>query len=405
MTKNQPGYPLPAGELGEDEIVCQLVYLPDRAEYWQALLAAIHYMSTWRAWERDSNKRGKDAASNWREAFELTMGCWRMTCLEQLQSDVANILAYLRNTDPCCDTNITYYDSSTHITVIVPGVGDPPETYGETAVEDWDEWSEYLCHNANLWVDELIRAANTMDSALSTGGLTIGLLAAILTAIAFFVVGGVLALPILMTILFGLTVGVSATVFADAADDLETNRDFIVCALVQGQSVSTAVMAALNSGTAWDTLYQFIDYDSATAILYNGGDGETYLEAETDDTCACDIGLYYELRIDGYGSFSSQDRIQSELVGPCHEMSLLRLYRKADNKHVAMTLVLVGTITNQPCGGENMYICVRHEDEDPPVRIWDATTPPVDLDNVGSLHMIRTNSFTNVNIIWELWEG
>ena len=95
--KTNPDYPLPEGELGEDEIVCQLVYLPDRPEYWQALLTEIHFLATWQAWERDDDKRGKDAASNWREAFELTMECWRMTCLEDLQANVASILALLQN--------------------------------------------------------------------------------------------------------------------------------------------------------------------------------------------------------------------------------------------------------------------------------------------------------------------
>lgn len=286
--KNLPGYPLPSGELGSDEIVCQLVFLPDRDEYWQALLGAISYMSTWTAWERDSGKRGKDAAANWREAFELTIGCWRMSCLEQLQQDVSDILALMRNTDSCCGDIITYGDSTTYITIIIPGDGDPPEYYGETEVEDWDEWNQYLCHNSNLWIDELINAAETVAAALSTGGMSIGLLAAILAAIAFFVVGGVLALPILMLILFGLGTGTSAVIFSDAATDIEDARDDINCAIITGRSVSAAVEEALSSGTAWDLLFKFIDYDSAVAILYEGGDGdETYLEAELDDSCDC----------------------------------------------------------------------------------------------------------------------
>lgn len=285
---DQPGYPLPEGELGDDEIVCQLVFLPDRDEYWQAFLGAYSYMTTWRAWERDDDKRGKDAAANWRAAFELTIGCWRMACLEQLQQDVSDILALLRNQDACCGDIITYYDNSTYITIIVPGDGDPPATYGETAVEDWEEWSEYLCHNANLWVDELVRAAQTIATALSTGGITIGLLAAVIAAITFFVVGGVLALPLLMVVVFGLTVEVSSTVFTTAATDIEDARDEIICALLSGRSVEAAVETALSSGAAWDLLYTHIDYDSATAILYEGGDGEdTWLEAEKDDSCTC----------------------------------------------------------------------------------------------------------------------
>lgn len=285
---DQPGYPLPEGELGNDEIICQLVFLPDRDEYWQAFLGAYSYMTTWRAWERDDEKRGKDAAANWREAFELTIGCWRMACLEQLQSDVSAILDHLRNQDPCCGDIITYYDNSQYITIIVPDSGPDPDFYGETAVEDWDEWSEYLCHNANLWVDELVRAGQTISAALSTGGITIGLLAAIMGAIAFFVVGGVLALPLLMTVAFALSLEVSSTVFDDAAIDLEDARDEIVCAILSGRDVGFAVESALNSRLAWDLLYTHLDYDSATAILYEGGDGDqVFLEAQKDDSCVC----------------------------------------------------------------------------------------------------------------------
>ncbi len=285
---DKPGYPLPTGELGEDEIVCQLVFLPDRDEYWQAFLGAYAYLATWRAWERDDDKRGKDAAANWRAAFELTIGCWRMACLEQLQQDVSDILALLRNQDSCCGDIITYYDNSTYITLIVPGDGDPPDYYGETAVTDWDDWSEYLCHNANLWVDELVRAAETIATALSTGGITIGLLAAVMAAIAFFVVGGVLALPLLMVIVFGLSVEVSSTVFDQAATDIEAARDDIICAILSGRSVAEAVETALSSSVPWDLLYTHLDYDSAIAILYEGGDGDSvFLEAEQDDSCVC----------------------------------------------------------------------------------------------------------------------
>ncbi len=293
----KPGYPLPEGELGEDEIVCQLVFLPDRDEYWQAFLGAYAYLATWRAWERDDDKRGKDAASNWREAFELTIGCWRMACLEQLQQDVSDILALLRNQDACCGDIITYYDNSQYITIIVPGDGDDPDFYGETAVADWEEWSEYLCHNANLWVDELVRAAQTISTALSTGGITIGLIAAVIAAVTFFVVGGVLALPLLMVIAFGLSVEVSSTVFDQAATDIEDARDEIICAILSGRSVAAAVETALSSSVPWDLLYTHLDYDSATAILYEGGDGDAvFLEAEKDDTCICSCPHLYTVK-------------------------------------------------------------------------------------------------------------
>ena len=154
MRKNRPGYPLPSGELGNDEIVCQLVYLPDRPEYWQALLGAISYMGTWVAWEPDDDKRGKDAAANWREAFELTIGCWRMTCLEEIKALLVQLIAA-----QCCDSNIFTQQPSGIApntgTEIEYEVGDPPDFYGDVAITTWEEWADYKCQAAHLLVEEV----------------------------------------------------------------------------------------------------------------------------------------------------------------------------------------------------------------------------------------------------------
>jgi hypothetical protein len=291
--KSNPDYPLPTGELGEDEIVCQLVYLPNRPEYWQALLTELHFLTTWQAWERDEDKRGKDAASNFRDAFELTMGCWRMTCLEDLQANVAAILA-LMQTGVCCDgENITYGDSTVYITTINPGVGDDPTYYGETAVADWEEWLEYLCYSANAWVDNLVAQANQAETALGVGGMTVALLAYMIASIAYYIVGGTFNASVTMLGVINMVAGYTTDLFGDAADNIEAARDEIVCAVMLGGDVSVAVEDALSSGTAWDLFYSLIDYESAVAILYEGGDGETYLEAEKLDTCNCDsLGEY-----------------------------------------------------------------------------------------------------------------
>lgn len=396
--KHAPGYPLPDGDLGDDDIVCQLVYLPDRAEYWQALLGAISYMATWRAWERDSDKRGKDAAANWREAFELTMRCWRMTCLEQLQSDVSSILALMRNSDPCCGDTITYGDSTAYITIIIPGDGDPPEFYGETPVEDWDEWKQYLCHNAHLWVDELIRAAGTVEVALSTGGMSIALLAAIIAAIAFFVVGGVIALPLLMLILFGLGTEVSATIFATAATDIESSRENIVCAIMKGLSVSTAVETALSSGTAWDLLYNFIDYDSSVAILYEGGDGDTvYLESETRDDCTCTEGYELVVLPAPKGTIVDQSHYSPLLHLSCWWCAQLRVQVEGDpGNYVAFRIVSMESISGQ-CLTDDIYSVWDFPGES---KIYGSSTPPSNLPNCKYIVVLGGNDFGSKEIIW-----
>lgn len=290
---NPPGYPLPDGDLGEDELVCQLVYLPDRPEYWQALLAAVHYFATWKAWERDDDKRGKDAAANWRDAFELTIGCWRMTCLEELTETVTDILELLQTKKDCCDENITYLPYDDIETDIEPGVGDPPDEYGETEIADWDEWAEHVCYNAHVYVDYLSHAGDSLWDAAKFSSIGIGLVAAVLTLLAFSGIGLPIAYGLAAGIVSGIVLGGQIATFAGTSEAIEDARNDIVCAILQGGDLAAAVELALESGLDWDLFYQFIPYENAIAIIYEGGVEGDYLPAETRDDCTCLPGEYY----------------------------------------------------------------------------------------------------------------
>lgn len=239
--KNPPGYPLPAGVLGNDDIVCQLVYLPNRPEYWQALVAALSYMSTWRAWERDTDKRGKDAASNWREAFELTIGCWRMACLEQLQDDVAAILAILEVPAACCDAgDVT--DGDQYTDRVTDGVGDVPQNIIDagyaSGTSDWAGFDDYKCMISHVIVDQLNLKLDELAPLVTTTGGVLGGVAAIAGILAvIFGTGG-------LAIVFGIVAGIGATSLLyqaitdfDLIDGLAakvvTNHDDLACAVYQ----------------------------------------------------------------------------------------------------------------------------------------------------------------------------
>ena len=290
------GYLLPDGDAYTDDIVCQLVYLPNKDEYWRALLGALDYFGTWQAWEKDQAKRGKDAARAWKEATEATMECWRMTtCLEDLQNDVSDILSLLENKKDCCDGNITYNIGPIVTTTIIPGVGPDPTEYGETAVADWDEWKEHLCYQAHRYVDSLILQANNLEAGLTVGGIALGVVGAALAAISLLATGGV-TFPIVATVLAGLTAGGAGSMFDQAATDIEAARDDIVCALLTGGDLAGTIEAALTIPNSWTLFFAHGDYDSATAILYEGqGADGVYLTTEKLDTCSCD----YEQLLDG----------------------------------------------------------------------------------------------------------
>lgn len=281
------GHLLPAGDAYTEDMACAIVFYPDMPEYRRALLGSLAEFAIWQSWEKESEHKGIDAALAWKEALDLTVDCLNMACLEQLQSDIHDILLLLQN-DICCSDNVTYGDQTTYITNIWPNTGSGPDYYGETAVDDWEEWSQYLCYNANLWIDELIKQANSFETVLSVSSMTIALFAYAIEAIAFFVVGGQVHGPDAISRTLAIIAGYVADLWGDAADDIETDRDDILCAIMQGTSLEDAIEDVLASGTAWDLFYQFIDYDSAVAILYNGGDGDAeYLEAEKELACGC----------------------------------------------------------------------------------------------------------------------
>ena len=279
------GYPLPDGDCYTEDLCPLVVCIPNRDEYFQAFWGTLHYLATWIAWQRDVDKRGKDAAESWRFANEATEVGNRMGCLEDLITDVNDIKEFLLLKKDCCDANITYDQSTTFNTLIVPGQGDDPTVYGETEVADWDEWLEHVCYQAHLYVDQLIRQAGTIETGLETGAIAIGVIAAALALVTLLATGGVLSFPFLALAASALAAGGAGSMFAQAAEDIEAARDDIVCALMLGQDVGQEVEDALTIGSSWTLFFSLIDYDTATAIIYEGGRDGVYLPTETRDDC------------------------------------------------------------------------------------------------------------------------
>lgn len=209
-----------------------------------------------------------------------------MACLEQLQSDVRAIKNLLTNAIFCCDA-VTYGPATVVEPPFVPGSGDPPATYGQTAITTWDDWTQYACYNANAYVDYLIQQAESFAAAAQNSSYTIGLVAAGLALLSFTGIGIPVAFAVASTALFAL-LQASSNIFDNVADDIETARDDIVCSIILGESLEDAVGTAIGtSSAAWMSLYQFIDYGSASSIIQQGGYGDEYLPAETDTSCSC----------------------------------------------------------------------------------------------------------------------
>lgn len=321
-----------------------------------------------------------------------------MACLDELKQDVSDILDHLRNTVPCCGDIVIYGDSTVYITTIIPGVGEAPTHYGETEVAGWDEWQQYLCHNAHLWVDELAKQSNQLELALSVGGMSIGLAGFIVAAIVLFVVGGFLSGVVVMAIVAGTIAGYTANMFSTAADDIDAARDYIVCAIIQGSSLADAVEAAV-SVTAWDLFYSHLDYDTAVAILYEGGDGETYLESEMrDDCCIITEGLELSQYPASLGTIVDDNHFSPEFSGARWQCSniIIRHIVDPETYGVDMRLVSVGTVTGSPSAGK-IYRCWNVAAE----LIYDSDTPPSDI-VIRRMTVQSTGDFASTEIIWSL---
>ena len=248
MPKSQPGYPLPPGELGEDDITCQLVFFPDRDEYWQAFLGAYVYLCTWRAWERDPDRRGKDAAANWRVALEMTMECWRMACLEQLQEDVSNILKALEDGICCPDMDPT--DGDQYTDNIEDGVGDVPPNIVATdyAVdsEDWDGFDDYKCMVSHIVVDSMEAKFRKLAPHVDEAAAVAGGIAAVAIIISAVWTGGLsLLLAGLISSLGGVALFYQAMLSGSAlitlSDKIQTNHGKLACAFYQSDGLTSSL--------------------------------------------------------------------------------------------------------------------------------------------------------------------
>lgn len=242
-----------------------------------------------------------------------------MACLETLIADVEQIRNLLETKKDCCDSNTVYFPTDLPETEITPGVGDPPDYYGETAVTDWDDWAEHVCYNAHAYVDYLKTVSYNLMNAVNISSIFLGLISSALVLLAFSGIGLPIAFGLAAAVVTGIALGATATTFATTASDFESAREDIVCAIVTGNSLADAVEDALSSGTDWDLFFQFVDYESAIAILYEGGYETEYLPSETRDDCGdCE----YVPDFNGFERWSAAAVVDSdETFGApsCHE--------------------------------------------------------------------------------------
>jgi hypothetical protein len=353
------GYPLPDGDCYTEELCPVLICVPNKLEYFRALRGSLDYLGTWVAWQRDAEKRGRDAAAAWKYANEMSGLGEEMGCLDELIEKLDEIIGLIAFKKDCCDDNLVYGGQESFETDIVPGVGDYPEEWGGEELESWDDWYGYVCYAANTWVDALVSSAGSIDSLLSISGLSLGAVAAILSAVVFFTFLPV-SLPVAAGILSAL-LGLSTLAFSGVAESIESARQDIVCAVILNLDVQSVVESAVGS-VAWAAFFQFIDYDTVIANLYTGTVGENNLVAG-DSEGYCDYCEYAELTPDDfymnvpYGTGLSYDEesnswtVSSSNYTGC-QWIVMQFFEDEEHtvwKHV--NVVLLSCTGSTSCGG------------------------------------------------------
>ena len=314
MEKNK-GYLLPAGDAYTENMACTLVFYPDKPEYRRALGGSLTYLATWIAWEKESGHKGRDAALSWKIALELTMECWEMACLDELQSNVAAILAIMETGQSCCDAqDIT--DGDQYTDRVIDGVGDVPQNIIDagyaSGVGDWTGFDDYKCMIVHVTVDTMEAKLREIDAIISEAGPVLGGVVALAAILGIIVGTGGLA------IVFGIVAGVGAVsllyfsliefgAVGNLADKVATNHDELACAMYAADGDAGALVALndkidelftvteaiivknLNNGPTLKALYagRYDQQDIANALLDAG-----YDLGDFDCTCYEQIGEY-----------------------------------------------------------------------------------------------------------------
>jgi hypothetical protein len=249
VTKGK-GYLLPPGDASEEELSCCLVFYPARDEYRRALMGSLDYLATWIAWERDSEKRGQDAAASWKLANIQTWECCSMGFCNDLITNLDDILAAIIALECCGEQDIT--DGDQYTDPIVDGEGDVPQNiidagYAEDA-EDWAGFANYKCMISHLAVDHVETffreiAPHINDAGIVIGGVGVGfaLLGAILAVIGFPITMAIIgAVGAASAIYYWIaTYGKSAV--EDIADEIAIHHDALACAIYAGDGVADSV--------------------------------------------------------------------------------------------------------------------------------------------------------------------
>jgi hypothetical protein len=235
-------------------------------------MGSLDYLATWIAWERDSEKRGQDAAASWKLANIQTWECTSMGYCDDLYTTLQALLAATQALECCGEQDIT--DGERYTDDVVDGEGDVPQPiidagYAEDS-EDWAGFADYKCMISHLAVDHIEAFFRGMAPVFNDAGIAVGGV-----GVAIALLGSILALagfPITFAIIGA--VGAASAIWYwvaeygedavdDIADEIAIHHDALACAIYNGDGVSDAIS---DFNDEVDSLFGAIDAAGIKAV-------------------------------------------------------------------------------------------------------------------------------------------
>jgi hypothetical protein len=188
-----------------------------------------------------------------------------MPSLLELNRALLMAINSLTLADPCaCGKDP---DGEVVISDFEPYQGDPE--YGGMPLDTWDDYDDALCGAAHWYVDNLTNNASNMQHLLSVGAVTVTYIAAALAVLS----GAGLLIAVSWAAAASATAAMASAVgtgiFEQASIDIEAARDDIICAIIDGFGLSSAIAAAV-SPEAWTIYYRWVNWANAQATLTQG---------------------------------------------------------------------------------------------------------------------------------------
>lgn len=247
------GFLLPQ-TINPDDDTCLIVHIPRGEEYRAAFFGQMEKLGYWWSWERDSEKRGKDAAARFRESIARTWDTW------QELGDICEMDITVNVVQQCCENNLPtiILNNNLHIGqgtidefLALPG---GQADNGEDAPNDsWATYQGYLvdkCAYANQLADDLLLTFENLGNfGITLAGVSFAVLQTLVTttSISGIIAGTVAAstgvwaaCAAIVVLIIGLGVyGAQVyTYFESCAEELD--KGTLVCAMYGATDAATA---------------------------------------------------------------------------------------------------------------------------------------------------------------------